>query len=83
MDKKAFAASHTLILKDPSRPFPVNTPLAVVKWRLHTKDEAALPLSLNCWPSPSGDGACDVNIEFELEMEELELEDLTISIPIP
>ncbi|RKP25391.1 Longin-like domain-containing protein [Syncephalis pseudoplumigaleata] len=83
MDKKAFAASNTLVLKDPSRPFPVNTPLAVVKWRMSTKDEAAIPLSINCWPSPAGNGACDVNIEYELEMEQLSLTNLLIGIPYP
>ncbi|KAI8052558.1 Mu homology domain-containing protein, partial [Syncephalis plumigaleata] len=86
MDKKAFSASNTLVLKDPSRPFPINTPLAVVKWRLTTKDEGPFhyPVrSFNCWPSPSGNGACDVNIEYELEMEHLTLRNLVIGIPYP
>lgn len=51
-----------LALKDPSRPFPTGAPLGVLKWRLQTRDEAVLPLSINCWPSISG-GESYVNIE--------------------
>lgn len=38
---------------------------------------------VNCWPTPSNDGTCDVNIEYELENENVSLYDLTISIPLP
>ena len=51
-----------LALKDASRPFPTGAPLGVLKWRLQTRDEGVLPLSINCWPSISG-GESYVNIE--------------------
>jgi hypothetical protein len=38
---------------------------------------------VNCWPTPSNDGTCDVNIEYELENENVSLYDLVISIPLP
>ena len=38
---------------------------------------------VNCWPTPSNDGTCDVNIEYELENERLTLHDVVISIPLP
>lgn len=38
---------------------------------------------VNCWPTPSNDGTCDVNIEYELENESLTLYDVVISIPLP
>ena len=38
---------------------------------------------VNCWPTPSNDGTCDVNIEYELENEGLTLYDVVISIPLP
>lgn len=38
---------------------------------------------VNCWPSPSGEGSCDVTIEYELENKRLELKDVVISIPFP
>lgn len=39
--------------------------------------------TVNCWPSPSNDGTCDVNIEYELEHDHITLCDVTISIPLP
>lgn len=83
VDKKAWASDRTIALKDTSRPFPVSQALGVLRWRMVTKDETAIPLSINCWPSPSADGGCEVNIEYELEAEHLELRNVVISIPLP
>jgi len=74
---------RVVALKDPSRAFPVGQPLAVLKWRYAGKDETYVPLSINCWPTPSNDGTCEVNIEYELENEGLALHDVVISIPLP
>jgi hypothetical protein len=38
---------------------------------------------VNCWPSPSNDGTCEVSIEYELENESVILYDVVISIPLP
>jgi hypothetical protein len=35
-----------------------------------------------CWPSPSGNGTCDVNIEYGLQTDK-ELYDVVIAIPFP
>ncbi|KAG6891634.1 hypothetical protein C0992_001320 [Termitomyces sp. T32_za158] len=70
-------------LKDPSRAFPVGQSLAVLKWRYAGTDESNVPLSINCWPSPSNDGTCEVSIEYELENENVTLHDVVISIPLP
>ncbi|KAI0033954.1 hypothetical protein K488DRAFT_77530 [Vararia minispora EC-137] len=80
-----FAANkeRAIALKDPSRDFPVKQSLGVLKWRYQGKDESYVPLSINCWPTPSNDGTCDVNIEYELENEGVTLYDLVISIPLP
>ncbi|EIW64456.1 coatomer subunit delta [Trametes versicolor FP-101664 SS1] len=80
-----FAANRDRVvaLKDASRSFPVGQPLAVLKWRYSGKDETYVPLSINCWPTPSNDGTCDVNIEYELEAEHVSLHDVVISIPLP
>jgi hypothetical protein len=40
-------------------------------------------LVVNCWPSPSNDGTCEVNMEYELENEGVTLHDVVISIPLP
>jgi hypothetical protein len=37
-----------IALKDPSRVFPVNQALAVLKWRYAGKDESYVPLSSEC-----------------------------------
>ncbi|KAJ6493521.1 hypothetical protein C8R47DRAFT_1012453 [Mycena vitilis] len=70
-------------LRDASKPFPMNQNLAVLKWRYKGSDEGAVPLSINCWPTPSNDGTCEVSIEYELEDEHVTLYDLEIFIPLP
>ncbi|KAJ3017719.1 Coatomer subunit delta [Thoreauomyces humboldtii] len=81
VDKPLFNNSDILGLRDPTRPFPINQALPIVKWRYVTNDESLMPLAINCWPSPSGNGTCDVNIEYELQSDTLELRDVIISIP--
>ncbi|KAG2201423.1 hypothetical protein INT47_001472, partial [Mucor saturninus] len=83
VDKAAFKDQHIVQMKDLSRPFPANQNLEVVKWKLSTRDETLVPLTITCWPSPAGNGSCDVNVEYELENIELELRDVVISIPLP
>jgi len=70
-------------LRDSTKPFPMNQNLAVLKWRYKGSDEGAVPLSINCWPTPSNDGTCEVSIEYELENESVTLYDLEIFIPLP
>jgi hypothetical protein len=83
VDKNLFSSDHTLGLKDSSKPLPLNQALGILRWRFTSKDESALPISINCWPSASGEGTVDVNIEYEMERSDLELKDVVISIPYP
>lgn len=83
VDKKAWADNGVIRLKDADRGFPTKQALAVLKWRLTTKDETSIPVSINCWPTTNEDGGCDVNIEYEAENENVKLHNLTISIPLP
>ncbi|CAG8708810.1 11384_t:CDS:2, partial [Dentiscutata heterogama] len=83
VDKKLFSTDSIIALKNPGKGFPVNQPLGVLRWRFITKDETSIPLSINCWPTPAGDGTIDVNIEYELENENQEFKDVVISIPLP
>jgi hypothetical protein len=83
IDKDLFRSKNVIGLKNPAKPFPLNTGVGVLKWRYQTTEESEIPLSINCWPSDNGSGGCDVNIEFELENTDLELRDVLISIPIP
>lgn len=43
--KFAPGSERSIALKDPSRSFPVNQSLAVLKWRYSGKDESHIPLS--------------------------------------
>lgn len=83
VDKELFRTQGQIGLKIPTKPFPLNIDVGVLKWRLQTQDETALPISINCWPSENGEGGCDVNIEYELEQTNLELNDVQINIPLP
>lgn len=83
VDKELFKTKGLIGLKNPAKPFPLNTDVGVLKWRYQTQDESAIPLTINCWPSENGDGGCDVNIEYELEHTRLELQDVCIAIPLP
>ncbi|KAL9537065.1 hypothetical protein MBANPS3_012119 [Mucor bainieri] len=82
VDKSSFKQEHSVQMKDISRPFPVNQNLEVVRWKFTSQDDTDVPLTVNCWPSPAGDGTCDVNIEYELEAD-LELHDVVITLPLP
>ncbi|KAG2174386.1 hypothetical protein INT43_004409 [Umbelopsis isabellina] len=83
VDRVLFRNENVVQMGDPSKSFPINQPLEVVRWRFITQDETSIPLSINCWPSPAGDGTCDVNVEYELEADHMELKDVIVSIPLP
>jgi len=83
VDKKLFNSGSVIALKDPSKPFPIGTPLGILKWRFSTRDESFIPLSINCWPTLGANGTCDVNIEYELEVPNITLNNVSIIIPYP
>jgi len=45
IDKELFKSSSVIGLKNPAKPFPLNTDVGVLKWRLQTQDDTALPLT--------------------------------------
>lgn len=81
IDKSLYSSSNILGLKDPSRPFPTGSELGILKWRMQTKDESQVPISINCWPSVSG-GQSYVNIEYE-STAMFDLQNVSIVIPLP
>ena len=81
IDKALHAGSNVLALKDAGRPFPTGSALGILKWRCAPKDEAAVPLQLNCWPSVSG-AQSFVSIEYEATSE-FDLHAVRIAIPVP
>lgn len=65
----------------PLLPCPPWRPAGVLKWRLQTRDESLVPLTINCWPSVSG-GESYVNIEYEATAP-FDLQKVAIAIPLP
>lgn len=45
VDKELFRTRGQIGLKIPTKPFPLNTDVGVLKWRLQAQDETALPIS--------------------------------------
>ena len=45
VDKELMRRKSQIALKNPAKPFPLNTDVGVLKWRLQTTDESNIPLS--------------------------------------
>ena len=45
IDKELLKAKTQVALKNPAKPFPMNTDVGVLKWRFTTNDESNIPLS--------------------------------------
>jgi hypothetical protein len=58
VDKKAWADNRVIKLKDAERGFPTKQGLAVLKWRLTTKDETLIPISSMCSPNQQYKKSC-------------------------
>lgn len=83
IDKELFKTNRLIGLKNPTKPFPLDSEVGLLKWTLQSQEESAIPLSINCWPSENGYGGCDVNIEYNLEHVDLELNNVTVTVPLP
>ncbi|WCJ28763.1 Coatomer subunit delta [Euphorbia peplus] len=86
MNKELFATANILGLKDPNRPFPTGQSgdaagVGLLKWRMQSSDESIVPLTINCWPSVSGNDTY-VNIEYEASSM-FDLRNVVISVPLP
>eukprot|EP00897_Mesotaenium_endlicherianum_P004239 jgi/Mesen1/3843/ME000207S02857 len=81
IDKSLYANENILGLKDPNRPFPTGSPLGILKWRMQSRDEALVPITVNCWPSVSGPDTF-VNIEYEASTA-FDLQNVVVTIPLP
>ncbi|KAK3011014.1 hypothetical protein RJ639_011918 [Escallonia herrerae] len=84
MNKELFSNKNILGLKDPSRPFPAGQSgdgVGLLKWRMQSVDESVVPLTINCWPSVSGNETY-VSIEYEASSI-FDLQNVVISVPLP
>lgn len=83
IDKELFKTNRLIGLKNPTKPFPIDSEVGLLKWTLQSQEDLSVPLSINCWPSENGYGGCDVNIEYNLEHIDLELNNVTVTVPLP
>ncbi|KAJ6410641.1 hypothetical protein OIU84_007399 [Salix udensis] len=85
MNKDLFANENILGLRDPSRPFPAcqtgDAGVGLLKWRMQSVDESMVPLTINCWPSESGNETY-VSIEYEASSM-FDLRNVVIAVPLP
>ena len=45
VDKKTFQAKSHIVSKVPSKPFPLNQDVGVLRWRFQSQDDSFIPLS--------------------------------------
>ncbi|KAI4298136.1 hypothetical protein L6164_031730 [Bauhinia variegata] len=86
INKDLFSNENILGLKDPNRPFPTGQAgdaagVGLLKWRMQSTDESIVPLTINCWPSVSGNETY-VSIEYEASAM-FDLQNVVISVPLP
>ncbi|GLT62840.1 hypothetical protein SLA2020_354430 [Shorea laevis] len=86
MNKELFSNENILGLKDPNRPFPAGPAgdaagVGLLKWRMQSTDESMVPLTINCWPSVSGNETY-VSMEYEASSM-FDLRNVVISVPLP
>ena len=81
-EKQAFTDSAMIALKD-TKSYPVGTTVGVLRWRKATKVPEEVPLTLNVWPEPQGDGTTALNIEYTLQLEHMVLDNVMITVPLP
>uniref|UniRef100_A0A6N2MPW7 Coatomer subunit delta n=1 Tax=Salix viminalis TaxID=40686 RepID=A0A6N2MPW7_SALVM len=85
MNKELFANENILGLRDPTRPLPTgqtgDAGVGILKWRMQSADESMVPLTINCWPSVSGNETF-VSIEYEASSL-FDLRNVMISVPLP
>ncbi|XP_010552893.1 PREDICTED: coatomer subunit delta-like [Tarenaya hassleriana] len=84
INRELFANENILGLKDPNRPFPTGQGgdgVGLLRWRMQGADESMVPLTINCWPSVSGNETY-VSIEYEASSM-FDLRNVIISVPLP
>ncbi|KAL2920902.1 Coatomer subunit delta, partial [Bienertia sinuspersici] len=83
INKELFSNENILGLKDPNRPFPTGQSgdgVGLLKWRMQSMDESAVPLTISCWPNVAGN-VTDVSIEYEASSM-YDLQNVIISVPL-
>ncbi|KAJ0018029.1 hypothetical protein Pint_12188 [Pistacia integerrima] len=86
MNKQLFTNENILGLKDPNRPLPTGQAgdagvVGLLKGRMQSANESMVPLSINCWPSFSGNETY-VSIKFAASSM-FDFRNVVIPVPLP
>ena len=79
VDKTEFSKSNTIQLRDPSRGFPTNQSLSLLKYKLNTQDDKLMPINITCWPAENGD---KIDLTIEYEWQGPDLDNCVVRIPV-
>ncbi|QSL65245.1 hypothetical protein MERGE_002554 [Pneumocystis wakefieldiae] len=82
IDKSLFLLNKIISHHNSAKPFPVNSSLSVLKWKIIKKNENIIfPLSVNLWTYEDNEHI-EINIKYELTSNEHEFQNVLISVPI-
>ena len=82
IDKGLFTNSKTVRLRDPSRGFPANNSVSVVKWKANpnTDSNDVAPIIFTVWVNRGSDDTYTVTVEYEMTGDDT-LKDVVVTIP--
>lgn len=82
VDKSLFNNARTVQLKDPSKGFPINQSVGVLRWSASAISDAAglLPITFTVWVNKGADGSFNIMLEYELSGGD-SLSNVSVTIP--
>lgn len=82
VDKALFNSAKAVQLKDPSKGFPANQSVGVLRWSVSAAADTAnvLPITFTVWVNKGSDDSWNIMIEYELTGND-SLRDVTVTIP--
>ncbi|KAH0556741.1 hypothetical protein GP486_005468 [Trichoglossum hirsutum] len=82
VDKSLFSSSKAIQLKDPTKGFPPNNSVGVLRWKANAKpdDSGVLPITFTVWVNKSSGDSYTVTVEYELTGGD-SLKDVVVAIP--
>ena len=82
VDKARFGTSKTIQLKDTTKSFPANAPVAVLRWSASAPPDAngVAPITFNVWVNKGSEDTYTLTVEYELTGSDT-LRDVVVTIP--
>ena len=82
VDKGKFSSAKAIQLKDTSKAFPANTPVAILRWSATAPADASgvAPITFNVWVNKGSDNFFTFTVEYELSGSDA-LRDVVVTIP--